>query len=306
MGLIRLTKEQFATLEDKLVRAGLRPTARVGAGRPQNRVLYQILSSLGFEDSRSPGQRAMPPNYSELGMTRKAGPPTEADIAKYAEVTSGGTLTKDGLIVSALLFDTDLITDRYSVATLNTMVDLYDKYLGRSNDFDHSFDVTHARCRIIDIGLGSDVGVTLHRDTPVDALARFSPANPYAKTYLALHATLAFPHIEKDQYNVIENINAAIMRDISIAWSGGISYCSICLNEMGSFFCWKMCEEHGFPGGRTEDDEAVVSIIDGASDAFTFGLVSDGAVKRAMLVLDPTANKAATEPQKPAAIVAAE
>lgn len=292
MTLIRPTKEQFSTLENKLERAGLRPTARTGAGRPQTRVLYQILSSLGFEDARSPGARALAPNYAEVGMTRKAGAPTKAEIDKYAEVTGGGEITDKGLVVQGLLFDTDLITDRYAVVTLNTMVDLYDKYLGRANDFDHSFDITHARCRIIELGLGSDSEVKLHKDTPSESLATLSPANPYSKTYLALYATLAFPDIANDPYRTIDSIKSGVMRDISIAWGGGCSYCSVCLNAMESFYCWNYCEEHGFPGGRTEDGTAVVEIKDGAADAFTFGLVSDGAVKRAMLVLDPTAAKA--------------
>lgn len=287
--LLRLNAEQFTILGSKLERSGINLNRSQHATHAENRVFYQILQDLGFNDSRSAGKRAEDPNYAELGFDRVAGEPTSADIAKYAKVTNGATLTNQGFVTQALFFDNDLIPDRYSVATLNLLVDLYNKYLGRGNDFNHEFNATMARSRIIDVNLGSDPSVILHPDTPVEAMKRFSPTNPLSDSYTAFFGTLAFPYVENDQYDTINSVKSGLIDDISIAFQNmeHTTYCSVCLDPMSRFWFWSYCEEHGFPGGRTEDGTAVVSIMDRASDVFTFGLVSDGAVKRAGIVLDP-------------------
>src|SRR5690242_14683679 len=143
--LLKPTKEQFTILESKLERSGINPSNRQHATHAENRVFYQILNSVGFQDSRTGGQRASMPNYETLGFDRVAGPPDATDIARYSQVTNGADLTEDGLITQALFFDNDLIADRYSVATFNLLTDLANKYTGRGNDFNHSFDAQQRR-----------------------------------------------------------------------------------------------------------------------------------------------------------------
>lgn len=298
--LLKLSTEQFSILQSKLERSGISIGQKQWATHAENRTFYQILDSMGLSESRSTGKRAAEPNYAELGLTRVAGPPTEADIARYREVTNGGVLTDEGFVTSALFFDNDLITDRYSIATLNLLNDLYSKYIGRGNDFNHAFDARQARCRIIDLSLGADPSTELHSDTPVEALRRFSPNNPLSSTYTALVGDLAFPKMDNDAGgafgagSAIDSVKSALVKDISIAFQNAhkTTYCSLCLLPMDSFWFWSYCEEHGFPGGRL-GSEAVVGIMDRVSDVFTFGLVSDGAVKRAGIVLDPTIGLAA-------------
>lgn len=290
--LLTLKAPQFDILTDKLTRAGVRLDVRTHAGRDENRVFYQMLSDMGFSDVRAKIGRCAKPDYTALGFNRVAGAPTEEEIARYSQVTSGATLTDKGLVCQALLFDNDLITDRYHAATMNLLVDLYTKYVGRSNDFNHYFDVTQARCRVIDTHLGTDPGTKLHQDIPVEAISRLSPANAFSGVYTALYGTLAFPYLENDPHQVLEKVCNGMIKDLSLAFfeAPKTTYCSICLEPMDVFWFWDYCEEHGFPGGQTDSGERVVAIMDRAMDALTFGLVSDGAVARACLVLDPKAD----------------
>jgi hypothetical protein len=294
--LLKPTSEQIKIIEGKLERSGMKTGNRQHAGHAENRIFYQILQSVGFQDSRNGGQRASIPNYTVLGFDRVASKPTKADIMRYSEVTNGADLTKEGLITQALFFDNDLITDRYAVASFSLLVDLANKYLGRGNDFNHNFDARQARSRIIDVNIGTDPGTALHPDTPIEALQTLSPNSPVTSTYAAFYGTLAFPKLNENGgawgANTIESVQSGMIRDLSLAWAlDGHSLCSICLSPMETFWFWEYCGEHGFPGGRTDDGTAVVAIMQHAADAFTFGLVSDGAVKRAGLVLDPTMNQ---------------
>jgi len=293
--LLKLSKEKFDVLAAKLERGGISLNNTRPATHAEQRVFYSILSDMGYPDSRAIGKRAPDPNYSELGFDRVAGAPTDSEIVRYAEVTNGGTLTKDGLVTQALFFDSDLIADRYSVATYNLLVDLASKYIGRGNDFNHEFDARQARARIIQTNLGTDPATSLHPDTPVQSLKTLSPNNVVAGTYVALYGTLAFPKLENEapSYqgggNTIQSVSSGLVKDISIAFQPNpdTTYCSICLNKMDRFWFWSYCDIHGFPGGRMDDGTAVVEIMDHVSDVFTFGLVSDGAVKRAGIILDP-------------------
>lgn len=287
--MIILKTDQLSILESKLQRSGVRLESKSYPNKAYNRIFYNILSDMGFVDNRSPGKRAIPPNYEELGFDRVAGPPDATDIEQYKYVTNGGDLTDNGLVTQALLFDNDLITDRYHVATLNLLMDLYNQYLGRANDFNHKFDVTQARCRIIDMGMGSDPNCQMHSDVPVDSLTRLSPSNIVAGTYTALYATLAFPEYPNDPQNIIQSVKSGLIQDLSLSFftADKCTYCSVCLEPMSPFWFWYYCENHGFPGGQTQSGERVVAIMDRADDALTFGLVSDGAVKRAGIILDP-------------------
>lgn len=290
--LLKPTTQQFEALQSKLERSGIQ-LGRGFAKHAENRAFYQILSDIGLYDSRTPGKRAKEPSYKELGFSRNAGSPSTSDIERYKEITGGGILTEDGFVTQALFFDNDLIADRYSVATYNLLTDLYSKYIGRANDFDHYFNVTQARSRIIDLEIGTDSGTALHPDTPVEALRRFSPNAPSNGTYTALFGDLAFPKMENDPESVTDRVKGGLIQDISICFQNAhkTTYCSLCLLPMDSFWFWSYCEEHGFPGGRLGSD-AVVAIMDRASDAYTFGLVSDGAVKRAKIVLNPIEEEA--------------
>jgi hypothetical protein len=289
MALIKLTEDQRRAVRKRLVKWHQTATrsGRYITTAEAHRELFAAFSDLGIAEVNIPVGRATKPNYAELGMTRKAGQPTDEDKRRYTEVTRGGTLTDEGLVVQALLFDNDLITDRSAVMSYQGLVDLHQKYLGRANDFNHSFDANDARCRIIDLGLGSDPNTRLHEDRPDRGLLSLSNVGPNA-SYTALWATLAFPFMEGD--TAIERVKNGLILDESIAFrtGPGQDLCSECLKPLQHSMCYTECEEHGFVGGRTEEGSLIVSIMNGVADAFTFGLVSDGAIKRAGLVTDPT------------------
>jgi hypothetical protein len=287
--LLKLSDRQFQILERKLSRRGLLSPDVHTSQRQAYSLFYETLSDMKIGDVRSPGYRAPKPNYTELGMSRVAGTPTASEIEQYARVTNGGVIDSSGFICEALMFDTDLMPDRYGAATMNCLVDLYSKYLGRANDFNHSFDASESVCRVIGLSIGTDPKVDMHPHHPAKAMQSLSPMNPYASQYMALVATLAFPGDTADAQYAITRAKNSLTKDISIATMipGEKSYCSICLKNMERFWRWSYCEEHGFPGGTTEDGECLVEIWDGASDAFVFGFVSDGAVRRAGIVLDP-------------------
>lgn len=293
--LIKPTSEQFLALESKLERSGigLKPHAIT---QRENQVFYSILQDLGYQDARSTGRRALAPDYSEIGLDRVGGPPTKQESEKYEKLTDGAELPEGSFVCQAILSDTDLVDDRYAIKTLKLLEGLRSKYLGRANDYNHSFDAREARSRIIDMGIGTDPGVKMHPDTPLEALSRLSPNNPFSQTYTALYGTLAFPFLEDDPEQTIARVKNGMLKDISLAYCSApeTTYCSTCLliNEpqdslMKTFWFWSYCEEHGFPGGIDKGGRRVVAIMDGVSDALTFGLVSDGAVKRAALILNP-------------------
>lgn len=287
--LLKLNPEQFKILEKKLNRRGLlNPSIRT-TERQRHNMFYETLSDMKIGDFRSPGYRAVKPSYTELGMSRVAGVPTAEEIEKYAEVTGGGVLDETGYVCEALMFDTDLMPDRYGSATLNCLVDLYDRYLGRANDFNHSFDAREAICRVIDLSIGTDPNKVLHKDHPTKGKQGLSPMNPYNGTYMALTAKLAFPGGTEKAQADIDRVKNSLTRDISIATviPSEKCFCSECAKPMERFWFWSYCEEHGFPGGSTEEGTKVVEIWDGADDAFVFGFVSDGAVRCAGVVLDP-------------------
>ena len=293
--LIKPSSEQFTVLASKLERSG------IGIGshtvtQKENHVFYSILRDMGFQDARSMGMRATAPDYSSIGLDRIAGLPTAKEIATYKTLTDGATLPDNSFICQAILSDNDLLEDRYSIKTLKFLNGLQSKYLGRANDYNHSFDVREARSRIIDMGIGTDPATKLSPDTPLESLSKLSPTNPFSQTYTALYGTLAFPFLEDDPEQTIERVQNGMLKDISLAYASmaDTTYCSTCLlindpqdSLMKSFWCWNYCEEHGFPGGIDKGGRRVVAIQDGVADCFTFGLVSDGAVKRAGLVLDP-------------------
>lgn len=294
--LLKLSEQQFSQLQSKLERSGISMGHRMSATHVEHRTFYQILSDLGFQDSRSIGRRASAPNYEVIGLDRAAGPPTSQEIATYSKLTDGAELPDGSFICQAILSDTDLVEDRYAVKTMRLLEGLRSKYLGRANDYNHSFDSREARSRIIQMGLGTDPDVKLHPDTPIEALAKLSPNNPFSGTYTALYGTLAFPFLNEDPEQTIDRVKNGMLKDISLAYCPApeTTYCSTCLliNEpkdslMKTFWFWSYCEEHGFPGGIDKGGRRVVQIMDGVSDVLTFGLVSDGAVKRAGLVINP-------------------
>lgn len=293
MALIKPTKEQRKFVKKQLVtwaRSQPGPVTTTAA----HRMFHMLLRDLGIGAQPISVGRAPAPSYGELGMTRKAGPPTEADREAYRLVTGGADLPEVGSFVTHALFnDTDLLTDRFMVKSTKTLFDLYDRYRGRANDFNHSFDVLEARCRVIDLGIGTDPNVVLHPDTPIAALEKLNPHGKYNGQYMALWSLLAFPPLAGD--DTIDRIRLGLIKDLSIAFADSQVLCSICvadgtLQEMVHSMCFTECPEHGFPGGRTEEGTLVAGIIHGVEDALTFGLVSDGAVKRACLVLDPAIN----------------
>lgn len=294
--LIKLTTEQFAVLESKLERSGIRPKSHSITQR-ENSTFYGLLTDLGFQDARSTGRRALAPDYATIGLDRVAGPPTSQEISTYKKLTDGAELPDGSFVCQAILSDTDLVDDRYSIKTLKFLEGLRSKYLGRANDYNHSFDAREARSRIIEMGIGTDPGVKMHPDTPLESLAKLSPNNPFSQIYTALYGTLAFPFLEDDPEQTIARVKNGMLKDISLAYysAPNTTYCSTCLlinkpedSLMQTFWFWSYCEEHGFPGGIDKGGRRVVAIMDGVSDALTFGLVSDGAVKRAALILNPS------------------
>lgn len=287
--LLKLSDREFGILERKLSRRGLLNTTIRTTERHKHNLFYETLSDMRIGDVRASGYRAEKPDYRELGMSRVAGKPTEKDIDRYAEVTNGGRLDPDGYVTEALMFDTDVMPDRYGSATMNCLVDLYGKYLGRANDYNHSFDSREAICRVIDLSIGIDGQTVLHQDHPTKGKQGLSPMNPYVGQYMALTATLAFPGDTPKAQDDIARVQNSMTKDISIATQVPMekSYCSECLKPMQSFWFWSYCEEHGFPGGTTDDGNRLVEIWDGADDAYVFGFVTDGAVRRAGVVLDP-------------------
>lgn len=251
-----------------------------------HREFYSILRQMGYVVDQSAGPRAKKPKYSELGMTRGARYATDEDRARYAEITDGGDLGKDGYVVPVLLFDNDIITDRYQVMSYTGLTNLYEKYLGRANDFNHDFGVEQARGRLINLAIGTDPGTEMHPDLPTHALRQLSPHNPWVGGYTALWGELAMPNLEFE--DTIERVQKGLVKDVSIAFSLEELLCSECQNPMSHDMCFTWCDEHGFPGGRTEEGRLITGIIDSVKDVFTFGMVSDGAVKRAGLVIDPS------------------
>jgi len=294
MALIRPSKEQRLEIKKLMVEWARVFRARHGQidTYAAHRELYAIFSDLGMGGAELSGYRAERPNYEALGMTRKAGEPTDEDRAAYYRVTGGATLPEGSFIVPALFNDTDFIADRYMVKATGALYDLHDRYLGRANDFNHDFLVEQARCRVIGLGVGYDPDTVLRSEVPARALQILNPYDQYAGKYVALTALLAFPKIEGD--NTIERVKAGLLKDISIAFRSTAPLCSVCLTQYGEkrpmveTSCFTECEEHGFPGGLTDEGTLVVGIMNSVVDAFTFGIVSDGAIPRACLVLDPT------------------
>lgn len=250
-----------------------------------HREFYSILRQMGYAVNQSAGSRAKKPKYSEIGMTQGARYATDEDRSRYREITDGGELGRDGYVVPVLLFDNDVITDRYEVMSYAGLTNLYEKYLGRANDFNHEFGVEQARGRLINLAIGTDPGTEMHPDLPTHALRQLSPNNPWVGNYTAFWGELAMPHIEFE--DTIERVQKGLIKDVSIAFSSEELLCSECVKPMSQDMCFTWCDEHGFPGGRTEEGRLVTGVIDSVKDAFTFGMVSDGAIKRAGFVIDP-------------------
>jgi hypothetical protein len=296
--LIKLTREQRREVKKFLLdwyraESGIR---RVFPGEV-HRQFYSAVSSIfdtpfPMVGAGMPGGRKRKPNYSELGMSLVAGPPTDEEIEKYRQITDGGDLGRDGFVTNVLLFDNDLVTDRSMSMTAKGMSDLMSKYLGRANDFDHSFYVLDARARLIDLQIGSDPAMEMHPDFPHEAHRQLSPYNAFGGKYMAFWGRLAFPKLSGD--DTTERIRKGLIKDVSIAFSHEDTLCSECLQPMKSDMCFTWCDEHGFPGGRTDEGRLVVGMVDSVKDAFTFGLVSDGAVARAGIVTDPFADSGPT------------
>lgn len=283
--MIKLSETERARVARRLERRGVN-FARRFALRRDSELLYEILEEAGHRDTRRAGPRAAPPNYEELGMTRVAGEPTEDEARAYYEITDGGVLKEGSYVCQVLLTDSDLITDRYSVFPYEALVGLMSKYLGRANDYNHSFDQRDAAGRLISVDVGYDPGVTMHPHHPEQALRSLAPMNTVEGSYIALHGLMAFP---ADSVDTIRDIQNGIVRDVSIAWSCRGAICSACLKPMERFLFWNYCEMHGLPGGELSTGEMVVAIYSDIKDAFVFGNVSDGAVKRARYVPDPKA-----------------
>lgn len=283
---MKLDPRQRETLAAKLERRGVDLSRRFSTAE-DDRIFFDTMADMGLADARDPGPRVEPPDYTELGMTRKAGAPTKEEQDRYREITAGAELGDDGWVCMVLLADTDLLPDRYGVDSFRTLVGLYSKYLGRANDFNHSFNAKEAGGRIIDMGIGTDPGVELHPHTPVEAMRALDPLNTSAGVYTALYATMAFP---KTSYTdqIVESIKSALTSDVSVAFAPSGATCSACLAAMRRYWLWYECLTCGFAGGKTEEGVPVVSIYGDVSDVRVFGHVSDGACKRARYVLDPT------------------
>lgn len=291
MALLKPNKEQTKIIKRRLTKwYNLTTSSGRQVGTTEaHRMLFAAFADVGVGEVNISKGRASIPDYASLGMKRKACSPTEEDIARYAEVTGGGKLTKDGLIVQALMFDNDLITDRSAVMSFKGLTELCSKYMGRANDFNHSFNVQDARCRIIDLGLGYDPNTQFHPDRPTTNLGKLPGATYYDSVYTALHATLAFPYVENDQ--TIDKVLSGLIKDESVAFATtpGTEFCSECLTPLTHSFCYTQCDEHGYVGGRVEDTGSLIcNVMTSVADAFTFGLVSDGAIARAGIVLNPT------------------
>ena len=282
---MRLTRD----LVEKAAVAVMNATAgRTDSDQIRYDLMQQQLAALGFADGRTPGFGVPRPDYTELGMDWVAGPPTAEHVEMYRKVTLGGKLTEDSLVVSILLSDTDLKPDRYGVFQFKNLVELHGEYLGRQNDTNHSFDQKDAAGRIIDLWIGTDAGVEMHPDYPRQTLSMLDYANPFAGQYAALCGLVAFPSRKKASADAIEDLMAGIIQDVSTSYCVNNHLCSICGTGMESFWMFSWCEEHGFPGQRQADGTAVVQIADTITRAMTYGHVTDGAVRRARYVLDPT------------------
>lgn len=256
-------------------------------------ILYSSLSDIGYNVSASiggsiGGPRAEPPDYKTLGFDKKAGAPSKDDIQRYRDITAGGELTEDGFVCPILLTDNDLIVDRYKVFSFRTMMDISAKYLGRSNDNNHSFDATEAAGRLIDIFVGNDPGVEMHADYPITALQTLDPGNPFEGKYTAICGYMAFP---AESGTTIDKLKSGLIQDVSVAVKPTSTKCSSCLEDMASIFIFNYCETCGFPGDKDEQGASIVGILSGCGDVRTFGHVSDGAAKRARYVLDYTVGK---------------
>ena len=288
----KIDSTQLAKLSARLERRGANLTTKFPK-KEDYASLYACLSDLGYHrfaalDDYSAGPRVSPPDYKALGINRKAGAPSEQDIELYRQVTAGGELTKDGFVCPVILTDNDLITDRYKVHSFRSITSLATKYLGRSNDNNHSLDVTEAAGRLIDIFIGTDSATEMHEHYPSTALKVIDPLNPYEGAYSAVCGLMAFP---AESQSTINKLKTGLVQDVSIAFRSDSVVCSLCLKPMESFFWFNYCEEHGFPGEINEaTGQPVVGIFTTCSDVRTFGHVSDGAAKRARYVLDYTAN----------------
>jgi hypothetical protein len=285
--MIKLSETERARVARKLERRGVNFARRFALKRDSD-LLYELLEESGHTDARRAGPRAEPPNYEELGMTRVAGSPTDDEAKAYYDITSGGEVKDDAYVCSVLLTDSDLITDRYSVFPYEAMVGLMSKYLGRANDYNHSFDQKDAAGRLISVDVGYDPAVTMHPHHPSESLQALNPMNSVEGSYIALYGTMLFPGGELSR-PTIEGIQSGLVRDVSIAWSCTGSVCSACLKPMERFLWWNYCEMHGLPGGELATGDIVVAIYKEIKDVFVFGNVSDGAVKRARYVPDPKA-----------------
>lgn len=249
--------------------------------------LFMHFETRGFTDGRRPKGRATKPDYAALGMDRVAGPPTEKEMKMYAKVTNGGQMGKDGFVAQTLMVDTDLIADRYIILTFRALLDLYEKYLGRTNDINHSHDLNDAAGRLIDLAIGVDPSVDLHPDTPVSILKSVDPLNSYAGQYAALIGTMAFPNVGAGS-NAIRDLQAGLIQDVSISFRPDKVICSECLNQMESFFGITYCSDHGLPGMMAENATSpMVGLISGVRDVGALGHVESGATARAKYVLDP-------------------
>jgi hypothetical protein len=295
MALIKLTEQERKSVRKRLLKWYNITTSsgKMITSTEAHRMLFSTLSELGIADVNIPVGRAEAPSYETLGMTRNAGPPTKEEIARYKEVTGGGILDENGFVAQILLFDNDLIRDRSAVMSFKGLSDLYTKYLGRANDFNHSFRVQDARCRIIDLGLGYDPSSNLHPNRPTDKMMSILPGgNAYDGVYTALWGTVAFPFIAGD--DTISKIKSGLIKDESVCFSTtpGTDLCSECMTPLTHSFCFTECDEHGFTGGRTEEGNLISCVMTGVDDALTFGLVSDGAVTRAGIQLMPNKTEA--------------
>lgn len=255
-------------------------------------VLRYAIHRSGLGNAVTVAGRATVPNYKELGM-RKAGTPTDDDIAAYQSlgVAAGADVPEGSFVCDVILTDSDLMPDRFGIWSFRALAGLTSKYLGRANDTNHSFDQNDASGRLIDLWLGHDPGTALDQRAPVEALRRQDPINGYAGQYVALCGRMLFPAAPGNR-DAIDALRTGLVQDVSIAWARGeASVCSVCDKEMGSYWFWEYCEEHGFPGGTTDEGEAVVAIYKEPSDVRVFGHVTDGACRRARYVIDPEADR---------------
>ena len=184
-----------------------------------------------------------------IGYVEKEFLPQESDMQKINTFTRHEFSAESLYVFSAALCNNDVDRD-YEKFSVEALMQLKEKFLGKTGICDHSMKAADQKARIFDTWVEK-----------VDGKKTADGEDFYqlkAKAYMVRN---------RENEEFITEIEAGIKKEISVSCSMGSSVCSICGNDRKNGRC-----EH-IPG-RTYNGKIAFTVLSDALDAYEFSFVA--------------------------------